>query len=399
MSTTEPGPVRADLSRRVVVISASVGAGHDGTTRDLAARLRERGLRVDCVDVTDVFPLGLGRLLRGTYHGLLLRMPWIYAGLFAIACRFRGAAPITRALLRPVRPRMRRALPADVDAVVSTYPIASQLLGPLRRDGQLAVPVVTYLTDFAPHPIWLSPGVDVHYVAHETNRAQALAGSAADVRAGRLVSAGCGPPSAAAKQRARQRFGLPPDARIALVVAGAWGVGEIAATAADIAATGAAIPVTVCGRNEDLRRRLLRAGTGHVLGWVDDMPELLHAADVLVENGGGLTALEAMASGLPVLTYRPLPGHGRASAVAMAEAGVSTLVRGRDELGRALCELADGERGRRAREAGLALFATDPTDGIAALTTAGVGSLATGGMAARAVGERPSFAGGDAGPG
>ncbi|MER7274036.1 glycosyltransferase [Dactylosporangium sp. NPDC000244] len=379
MSTLESAAPRADLRRRVVVISASVGAGHDGTTRELAERLRARGLRVDCLDVTDVFPWRLGRLLRGSYHSLLLRLPWIYDGLFAIARRFRGAAPITRALLRPVRARMRRALPADADVVVSTYPIASQLLGPLRRDGHLAAPVVTYVTDFAAHPIWLSPGVDVHYVAHETSRAQALAHAAAGVRvAGRVVSARCAPASAAQQRRARERFGLPPDAPLALVVAGAWGVGEVAATAADIARTGAAIPVTVCGRNEALRSRMLLAGTGPVLGWVDDMPELLRAADVLVENGGGLTALEAMACGLPVLTYRPLPGHGRASAAAMDEAGVSTLVRGRDQLGRALGELTGGERGRRARAAGLALFAGDPAAGIADLV-AGSGRRAPGG--------------------
>jgi hypothetical protein len=101
-------------------------------------------------------------LLRGAYHGLLIRLPWLYAGLFAIGCRFAGAGPITRTLLRPVRPRMRRFLPSDVRAVVSIYPTVSQLLGPLRRDGHLAVPVITYLTDFGVHPIWVSPGVDVY---------------------------------------------------------------------------------------------------------------------------------------------------------------------------------------------------------------------------------------------
>ncbi|MFF5229670.1 glycosyltransferase [Dactylosporangium sp. NPDC000521] len=383
VSTTESGPVRADPHRRIVVISASVGAGHDGTTRELAARLRALGFQVDCLDLTDVLPWRLGRLLRGTYHGLLLRLPWIYDGLFAVACRFRGAGPVTRALLRPARSRMLRALPTDAAAVVSTYPIASQLLGPLRRDGPLTAPVITYLTDFAAHPIWLSPGVDAHFVAHETSRVQALAHAAGDVRvAGRVVSPRCRPASAAQRRRARERFGLPPDARIALLVAGAWGVGEVAATAAEIAATGAAVPVTVCGHNAVLRRRMARAGTGPVLGWVDDMPELLRAADVLVENGGGLTALEAMACGLPVLTYRPLPGHGRASAATMAAAGVTTLVRSPDELGRALADAAGGEAGRRTRAAGMALFAMDPAAGIAGI----------------AAGGRLTLAGADAGP-
>jgi UDP-N-acetylglucosamine:LPS N-acetylglucosamine transferase len=349
-----------------VVISASAGAGHDGVTRALAGRLIGYGFQVDCLDLTDLFPWRLGRLLRGTYHGMLTRQPWIYAGLFAIGSRFAGAAPITRALLRPVRPWIQRALPADTRAVVSTYPIASQLLGPLRRDGHVTTPVITYLTDFAVHPIWVSPGVDIHCAAHDTSRAQAIAHGATDVRvAGRLVSADCQPVSAMAKRHARERYGLPAEAPLALLVAGSWGLGDVAAAAADIAATGSAVPVVVCGHNAVLCQRLRRQGVRHVFGWVDDMPTLIQSADVLVENAGGLTALEAMACGLPVLTYRPIPGHGKANAATMVEAGVVRLVRSRDELGPALVELTDPEAGRRQRAAGLALFESDPAAVIA----------------------------------
>ncbi|MGC9665233.1 MGDG synthase family glycosyltransferase [Planosporangium sp. 12N6] len=372
MSIPELRPVGHDRRPRVVVISASAGAGHDGATRELAYRLDGRGFQVDCLDVTDIFPWRIGRLLRGTYHGMLIRLPWVYEGLFAIGCRFSGAAPITRALLRPVRPRVRRVLPADTRAVVSTYPIVSQLLGPLRRDGQLAVPVITYLTDFAVHPIWVSPGVDVHCAAHDTSRAQALAHGADDVRvAGRLVSPECRPVSAAVKRQARERFGLPSQERLALLVAGSWGVGELEAAATEIAATDVAVPITVCGRNAALYHRLRRRDIGRVFGWVDDMPSLLQAADVLVENAGGLTALEAMACGLPVLTYRPIPGHGTANAVTMDYAGVVSLVHSRDALGPTLVELTDGVRGRRQRAAGLALFESDPAAVIADIITGG----------------------------
>ncbi|WP_159104408.1 glycosyltransferase [Plantactinospora sp. BB1] len=357
---------------RVMIIYASAGAGHDGASRELAGRLRERGLLADCVDLADIFPWGLGRLLRGTYHGMLSRLPWIYGLLFAIGGNFSRAAPITRALLRPVWPRVLRMLPPDTRAVVSTYPVVSQIVGPLRRDGRLAVPVVTYLTDFAVNPIWVSPGIDVHCAAHRTTRAEARALGAGEVRvAGRLVSAGFRPGSPAEKRRARERLGLPVDARLALLVAGSWGVGAVARTAAEIARTGVAVPVVVCGRNETLLRRLERRRTGYVFGWVDDMPELLRAADVLVENAGGLTALEAMACGLPVATYRPIPGHGRANAATMARAGVATWVRRVAELGPTLVRLADGTAGERQRAAGLALFETDPAMVVADIARGG----------------------------
>jgi processive 1,2-diacylglycerol beta-glucosyltransferase len=351
---------------RVVIIYASAGAGHDGASRELARRLRDRGLCADCLDLADLFPWGLGRLLRGTYHGMLSRVPWVYGLLFAIGGHFSRAAPITRALLRPVRPRVLRALPPDTRAVVSTYPVASQVLGPLRQQGRVPVPAVTYLTDFAVNPIWISPGIDLHCAAHERTRVAARALGAGEVRiCGRMVSTGFRPGTAEDRRRARERFGLPAGKRLALLVAGSWGVGQVARTAAEIAASGVAVPVVVCGRNEALYRRLRRAGLDHVFGWVNDMPALLHAADVLVENAGGLTALEAMACGLPIVTYRPIPGHGRANAATMAAAGVTTWVRRRDELAPALREVTEGASGPRQRAAGLVLFDADPAGVIA----------------------------------
>ena len=100
----------------------------------------------------------------------------------------------------------------------------------------------------------------------------------------------------------------------------------------DIAATGLATPVVACGRNEALRARLVASGHRHVLGWVDDMAGLIRSCDVVVQNAGGLTAAEALASEVPVLTYRCLPGHGRTNAAALDAEGLVPWIRSRDGL-------------------------------------------------------------------
>lgn len=357
-ATTPPG--------RVTLVSASLGAGHDGAAAELARRLAADGFVVDRYDLLDLLPARLGRAVKDGYHRMLVRAPWAYQRIYSSTERAGGGGPMARALLRAAEDRVLRALPPGTGAVVSTYPGASRVLGSLRLDGRLTVPVLTYLTDFSVHPLWVAEGVDVHLAAHAVPAAQARAAGAADVRVcGPVADPRFRPGGPGERSRARARFGLPAHAPLALLVAGSWGVGPVRQVALELRDCGAAVPVVVCGRNEALAGQL-RADGIHAYGWVDDMPGLMHAADVLVQNAGGLTSLEAFAAGLPVASYRCIPGHGLTNAAALDAAGVAVWIRDPAELKPVLTDLIDGPLGPRRRAAGLALFAADPDGGPAA---------------------------------
>ena len=309
--------------QRVTIVSASVGAGHDGAAAELARRLHDRGFAVDRHDFLDLLPAAMGRVLRGAYATQLKVAPDSWGQLFTALERRRLLGAFAVGVGRMAARRTRRALPADTGLVVSTYPLASQALGAARMRGLLDVPVVTYLTDMSVHPLWVAEGVDAHLALHSVPAAAAERLGAAGVRVGGpAVAATFRPPvSATERAAARLRFGLPGGRPLALVVAGSWGAGDVESTARDIAATGLATPVVVCGRNAGLRARITKAGVGVALGWVDDMPALLHGCDVVIQNAGGLSSLEALAAGLPVLSYRCLPGHGSTNAAALEQAG------------------------------------------------------------------------------
>ncbi|MET8243907.1 UDP-N-acetylglucosamine--N-acetylglucosamine transferase [Streptomyces sp. NPDC005202] len=355
-----------------MIISASVGAGHDGAAAELARRLSAYGCTVDRLDFLDLLPARLGRLISDGYHRMLTHVPGCYQRIYAATERAGGSGPGVRALLRSAEKRTLQALPPDTRAVVSTYPGASQVLGALRRSGRLTVPAITYLTDFSVHPLWVADGIDLHLAAHAIPAAQARArGAARVVASGPVVDPRFSPATERERELARVRFGLPPTAPLALLVAGSWGVGPVQQAAAEIRESGAAVPVVVCGRNEVLAGRLRAAGIEHAYGWVEDMPGLMHAADVLVQNAGGLTSLEAFATGLPVASYGCIPGHGQTNAAALHDAGLATWIRDPADLKPVLTDLLDGPLGRRQRAAGLALFATRADTGpVAAILRA-----------------------------
>ncbi|GHE04868.1 MGDG synthase family glycosyltransferase [Streptomyces alanosinicus] len=368
LSGTVPQPrAAASGADRVAVVSASVGAGHDGAAAELARRLTADGFAVDRFDLLDLLPARLGRAVQESYHRMLVRAPWAYQRIYSSTERAGGGGPASRALLRSAEDRVLRALPPGTGAVVSTYPGASRVLGNLRLKGRLGVPVLTYLTDFSVHPLWVAAGVDVHLAAHAVPAAQARAAGAKDVRVcGPVTDPRFRPCDGRQRAQARAAFGLPARAPLALLVAGSWGVGPVRKVALELRDCGAAVPVVVCGRNETLAGQLRADGIEHTYGWVDDMPSLMHAADVLVQNAGGLTSLEAFAAGLPVASYRCIPGHGLTNAAALDEAGVAAWIRDPAGLKPVLCDLIDGAPGQRQRAAGLALFAQSPDGGPAA---------------------------------
>ena len=167
----------------------------------------------------------------------------------------------------------------------------------------------------------------------------------------------------------RSALGLAPDDRAVLVVAGSWGVGDVLATVEAIGRSGEFHPITVCGQDEKLQAELESRGFGTVIGWTDEMPALMTAADALVENAGGLTCMEAFAVGLPVITYLPIAGHGKDNAEMMARLGRQPL---RARRGRAAPAPARGHHARsRPRselvDAGRKLFTGDPADDVAEL--------------------------------
>ncbi|WP_319656316.1 MGDG synthase family glycosyltransferase [Streptomyces stelliscabiei] len=356
---------------RIAIISAGVGAGHDGAAAGLAERLAEHGYLVDRHDFLDLLPTGTGRLLCGTYHRMLTWMPDGYQRLYAATDRAARPGVVWRALFRAAEQRTLRALAPDTRAVISTYPGASQVLGALRRRGRLTVPAVTYLTDFSVHALWVAPGIDVHLAVHPVPAAQAhVQGAASATVVGPVTDARFTPATAGQRTAARERFALPADAPLALLVAGSWGVGPVRRAAAEIRETGVAVPVVACGRNQALAEELRRDGVEHAFGWVDDMPGLMHACDVLVQNAGGLTSLEAFAAGLPVASYLCIPGHGQTNADALEEAGLAAWIRDPADLGPVLTELLHGPRGRAQRTVGLDLhrLAPGPVTAIAART-------------------------------
>lgn len=333
--------------RRLLLVSATIGEGHNATARAVeeAARRSWPGCEVSWLDALRAMGPWVPRTFGRIYVTNVQSTPWLYDFFYAALWRQRWFANGCRRFVGAWAGRRLRPLLADErpDLIVSTYPMGTAGLAWLRARGELRTPVAAVISDFAPHPFWVYSAIDRHYAMSE------VSAGAADLAEPAAVNTVSAPPVVAAfhprdKAEARRACGLPQAGFVVLISCGSLGFGSVDRAVEAALRAGTDQVVVVCGRNDTLRERLLRRAERDSridpLGWVDDMATRTAAADVVVTNAGGATALEALACARPVLMFEPIAGHGRANAELMERAGLAELCDDEPALAQALHRLA-----------------------------------------------------------
>ena len=119
---------------RVLIVSATVGGGDAGNARELARRLVRHGHEAEIRDFLEAPPVGIGKALSKGYEAELRHAPWAYEMAFRVWFWFPFLLPpMARFLSFFTRRRILRWVRRHADVVVSTYPVATQVLGDMRR--------------------------------------------------------------------------------------------------------------------------------------------------------------------------------------------------------------------------------------------------------------------------
>ncbi|HSU71550.1 MAG TPA: wax ester/triacylglycerol synthase domain-containing protein [Micrococcaceae bacterium] len=328
-------------ARRVLTISATMGGGHDATAAGLEEAVR--GLwtgseirRLDTLD--DLLGPRIGALFRRIYVTNVEKTPWLYEFFYSALWRHRWFARASKQFTGAwCAFRLASHIDRfDPDLILSTYPLATSGLAWLRRHRGLSVPCAAWISDFAPHPFWVYRDVDTNFVMHEVAEPHARA---ADPGSNVQV---CAPPvltsfSPGDRFASRPALALRPDAFVVLVTAGAYAFGDIVATVRALLEAAPEVQVVAaCGRNGTSRRSLEGLGIPTdrllVLGWTDGMADYVRAADLVLTNAGGASALEALASARPILMCRPIAAHGAANAQLMVVSGLADICADEERL-------------------------------------------------------------------
>ena len=340
----------------ILILFSDTGGGHRAAARALDGALHE--LQPDA-RITWCDPLiGQGRLIArrisSLYPTIIKRSPAGWGAIFHASNTAPSFTAIRTALYAQIRPALLRALhESDPDVVLSVHPLLNHVTAtrlPYEPRRRALMTVVTDLVDI--HRGWVSRSADLVVVPTvQAERAARRRGVHADrVRLlGMPVDLRFRPPWPGEPAAIRHRLGLD-EARPTILVAGG---GEGSGGLLDQVRALAEQPrpwqvIAVCGRNERLRRRLLGqsfATPTLVLGFVDDMPDLLRASDLAVGKAGPGAIAEALATAVPLVLTSYLPGQERGNVRYVTEAGVGIYAPRPGRLLEAVSGLLGGRSG------------------------------------------------------
>ncbi|MCA9407173.1 MAG: hypothetical protein KC733_00655 [Candidatus Omnitrophica bacterium] len=299
---------------KILCIHATAGAGHlkaaEAIHNGLIKHTEHQSFFVDALDYTN--PI-FQKLYPKSYAFIVSRLPKLWGFFFALLDQV-WIQPLMRWGRRIYNyvntKRLREYLIAmDFDYIISTQFLSNEVASALKRKGKIRAKIITVVTDFDVHRIWLSKGVDYYCVASDWTKRKILTLGVSEEN---VFVTGIPTDEKFSVQRdvvqLKAKLGLHKDIFTVLVATGSFGMGPIEGL---IEACQGMQVVVICGHNKALYERLIQKNYDlvKVNGLVDNMYEFMAVSDVMVTKPGGLSISEALVSELPMIFFSAIPGQ------------------------------------------------------------------------------------------
>jgi processive 1,2-diacylglycerol beta-glucosyltransferase len=311
------------MSKHILVLSASVGAGHLRAAQAVEKALRQLApnANVENYDVMDFTNAAFRQVYARSYLDLVNKAPHALGYFYDLLDRKpspRHKSDRLRLLVEKLNLRKftKFLLEKKWDIIVNTHFLPAELIASLRRQDKIATPQLTATTDFETHRLWVNQPCDHYFTATEEGafNLQYWGVPAADIT---VTGIPIDPVFSAPKDRAccLNQQGLVGDRPIILQLAGGFGVGPVEKLFRGLLELEKPLEiVVVAGRNQELKERLAQLPTPdrhrvHILGFTTEIDELMAVADLVVTKPGGLTTSETLARGAAMAVVNPIPGQ------------------------------------------------------------------------------------------
>ncbi len=363
---------RSSTPPRILIVSASVGAGHNQAARAVAETLAMSmpEAEVETVDTLTFAPWCFRAYYAGGYEMLVTKLPRVYGWGFRMNDRPQhpGRSLTERARLLNERLFLRRfarhVRQTEPDLIINTHFLAPPLIGHMMRRGQYSGRQITVVTDVLVHRFWLSEQVERWFVPAESS-AERLGTWGIDPSRITVSGMPIQPKWTEPLDRPKilTEWNLPTDRPIVLLAGGTeFTCGPIVQIArAIVRDAGGAFVAVLAGRDKRLLGQLAstpEAGRDIVgIPFTDRIHELVSVCSLMATKAGGLSTAECLAKATPMVLLKPVPGQEAGNAEHFARHGAAVIARNDNEVSDIVARLlADGDRLARMSEAARGLY-------------------------------------------
>jgi processive 1,2-diacylglycerol beta-glucosyltransferase len=348
------------MAAKILVLSASVGAGHLRAAQAVELALRETspsGTDIRNIDVLSLTNSTFRKVYGEAYLDLVNKAPHVLGFFYDLMDRPRkpksARDQFALALKNLNLKKFCEMLECERwDVVINTHFLPPEIIRDLKKRGKLNVPQVTVVTDFDVHGMWVNDPFDRYCCATPESAAYL---ETLSVLKNRITVTGIPVHPVFSKPRDRNEalsaHGLKGDRPVVLQLSGGFGVGPIEKLFRSILSIETPLEVVVvAGRNEKVKTRLQKLDIparhrAKVMGFTDRIDELMAAADVVVTKPGGLTSSEVLARGAAMAIVNPIPGQESRNSDYLLENGAAIKINNAATLPYKLGELlADSKR-------------------------------------------------------
>lgn len=322
---------------KILLVHASAGAGHLKAAEAIADGLKAHSahdvILIDALDYSN--PLFESSYRKG-YFFMISRLPFLWGLVFGLL-DISALQPLIRFFRRIYNAvntgKLHRFMIEEkFDVIISTHFMSTEVVCALKRKGAIQSKLITVVTDYEAHHIWLSRGVDVFAVASDWTKKQMMGCGIAE---NKIVVTGIPTNEKFSAPKdipaLKARLGVRPDTFTVLMATGSFGIGPIEAI---IEVCSGLQVLVVCGHNKDLYAKLSQQKTEGVIafGLVDNMHELMAVSDVMVTKPGGLSVSEALVSKLPMIFFSAIPGQETNNVKVLHSSGIGFMSSNIDEI-------------------------------------------------------------------
>lgn len=305
---------------RFLFLSAAVGAGHARAAEALETAFQEafptrlKSKIIDSFRYTN--PL-LSKVVVNTYIEIIKVTPGVYRYLYQRAEEVDNSSEFNK-LLNSILATKLKKLIIDFrpDIIICTHAFPCGVMSVLKKKTGLKFPIIAVITDFTVHGFWIHPNVDLYVVAAQELKEYLIHKG---IKSENISVTGIPiSPKFAEKQdklAIREILGLRTDLPTFMVMGGGLGFGPVAGIVKELSKI--RIPfqaIVVVGKNKTLSKKLEEIAKQvsfplKILGYVNNIHEIMEASDLLITKPGGLTSAEALGKNLPMIIVNPIPGQ------------------------------------------------------------------------------------------